>query len=80
MYEGGKLLRISAEGQVLQDIELPVRCPTMIAFGGPDYRTLFITTVRNKRSEEELKKFPLSGCVLTLRVNVAGLPEPAYRP
>ncbi|WP_088705847.1 SMP-30/gluconolactonase/LRE family protein [Noviherbaspirillum denitrificans] len=80
MYEGGKLLRLSSEGALLQEVELPVRCPTMPAFGGADYRTLYVTSVSSKRSEKELKELPLSGCVLSLRVDVPGTPEYPYKP
>lgn len=78
MYEGGKILRLSPAGNVLQEVLLPVRCPTMLAFGGEDLRTLFITTVSKNRPSAELAEFPLSGCVLSLRVDVAGLAEHAY--
>jgi len=78
MYEGGRLLRLAANGDVLDEIHLPVRCPTMMAFGGEDLRTLFVTTARHNRSDEELKMYPLSGCVLSLHVDVPGRIEPAY--
>ena len=39
MFEGQRLLRLSPQGQVVQSIALPVRCPTMPCFGGPDLRT-----------------------------------------
>ncbi|MFC5476549.1 SMP-30/gluconolactonase/LRE family protein [Paraherbaspirillum soli] len=78
MYEGGRILRLAPSGEILREIILPVRCPTMIAFGGPDLRTLYITTVREKRAPIELEKYPLSGCILSLRVEVPGRIEPAY--
>jgi sugar lactone lactonase YvrE len=74
MYEGQRLLRLAPDGAVLQELPLPVRCPTMPCFGGPDLRTLFITTARAGRPEAELAAQPLAGCVLTLRVEVPGLP------
>lgn len=80
MYEGGRLLRLSPSGEILREIALPVRCPTMVAFGGADLKTLFVTTGRHNRSDEELQKLPLSGCVLTMQVDVAGCVEPAYLP
>jgi sugar lactone lactonase YvrE len=80
MYEGGRLLRLSPEGEILREIMLPVRCPTMMAFGDDDLRTLYITTVSHKRPAAELDEYPLSGCVLRLRVDVAGLPEHFYYP
>lgn len=78
MYEGGRLLRLSPAGAVLREILLPVRCPTMMAFGGDDLRTLYITTVSKNRPAAELEQYPLSGCVLSLRVDVPGLPEHGY--
>jgi sugar lactone lactonase YvrE len=79
MFEGGRILRCSPEGEILREIALPVRCPTMIAFGGNDLRTLYITTARHNRPAEELVKYPLSGHLLSLQVDVAGQIEPAYR-
>ena len=78
MYEGGRLLRLAPSGEVLREIILPLRCPTMIAFGGPDLKTLYVASVRDKRPAEELAQYPLSGCVLTLSVDVPGRPESAY--
>lgn len=74
MYEGQRLLRLASDGQLLQELPLPVRCPTMPCFGGPDLRTLFVTTARHRRPADELAAQPLAGCVLSLRVDVPGLP------
>jgi sugar lactone lactonase YvrE len=80
MFEGGRILRFSPAGILLREVALPARCPTMLTFGGPDLRTLYITTARNNRPEAEVAEFPLSGCVLEMRVTVPGLIEPAYIP
>lgn len=73
MYEGQRLLRLSPEGVLLQEVRLPVRCPTMPCFGDADLRTLFVTTARQGRPEAELAEQPWAGCVLRLRVDVPGL-------
>jgi sugar lactone lactonase YvrE len=78
MYEGGRLLRIAPSGTILDEIALPVRCPTMPAFGGADMKTLFVTTARHNRSDEELKAYPLSGCVLSFHVEVPGRVDHHY--
>ena len=78
MFEGGRILRFARSGELLQEIKLPVRCPTMLAFGGSDLRTLYITTARHNRSADELIQYPLSGYVLTLRVDTPGLLEHTY--
>ncbi len=74
MYEGQRLVRLAADGRVLQSVALPVRCPTMPCFGGPDLRTLYVTTASKGRPAEELAAQPLAGCVLHTRVDVPGLP------
>lgn len=74
MFEGQRLLRIAPDGRLLQAVALPVRCPTMPCFGGPDLCTLYVTTARHNRPAEELAAQPLAGGVLSLRVDVPGLP------
>jgi sugar lactone lactonase YvrE len=79
MFEGGRILKLSPTGELLQQIDLPLRCPTCIAFGGPDLRTLYVTSAAKGRSNAELEQFPASGKVLAFAVDVAGLAQPEYR-
>jgi sugar lactone lactonase YvrE len=74
MFEGGRLLRLSPDGEVVSELRLPVRCPTMPCFGGPDMKTLYITTARQNRPAAELLEQPMAGCVLSADVDVPGLP------
>ena len=74
MFEGGRLIRLSPDGEVIREVALPVRCPTMPCFGGADLRTLYITTSRENRPAAELIEQPYAGCVLALDVDVPGLP------
>lgn len=74
MFEGQRVLRLSPTGELLREVRLPVRCPTMPCFGGPDLKTLYITTAREKRPPAELIEQPWAGCVLALSVDVPGLP------
>ncbi len=74
MFEGQRLLRFAPDGRLLQEVPLPVRCPTMPCFGGPDLRTLYVTTARHNRPADELAAQPLAGAVLSCRVDVPGLP------
>lgn len=74
MFEGGRLLRIAPDGQVLCEVPVPVRCPTMPCFGGRDLRTLYVTSARHKRPGDELAAWPWSGEVIAARVDVPGLP------
>ncbi len=74
LYEGGRIARLSPEGQVVDAFPLPVQCPTMPCFGGADLRTLFVTTARQKRPASELQAQPWAGRVLCRRMPVAGRP------
>lgn len=77
LFEGGRVVKLSPSGAILEEIALPARCPTMVTFGGDDLQTLYITTA-GKRPAEELAKLPLSGKVLQVKVNVAGRPASIY--
>lgn len=74
MFEGQRLVRLSPAGELLQSIPVPVRCPTMPCFGGPDLRTLYVTTARLNRPADELAAQPWAGCVLSAPVDVPGSP------
>ncbi|GAB2854282.1 SMP-30/gluconolactonase/LRE family protein [Pseudoduganella ginsengisoli] len=78
LFEGGRVVKLSPSGVILQEIALPVRCPTMVTFGGDDLKTLYITTA-GKRPAEELARLPLSGKVLQVKVDVAGNPASQYQ-
>ena len=79
MFEGARLLKFAPTGTLLDEIALPVQCPTMPCFGGDDLRTLYVTTARHNRSPAELGQMPLSGCVLSMPVDVPGLPVNFFR-
>lgn len=74
LYEGGRIVRINPQGEIIQEIAIPAKCPTMVGFGGDDLKTLYITSAGG-RSEEELKLYPNTGSVFKVRVDVPGLPE-----
>jgi sugar lactone lactonase YvrE len=74
LYEGGRVVRLNPAGEIVQEIHLPVRCPTMPAFGGADLKTLYITSV-SSRPESELAEYPHSGALFKMQVEVAGRVE-----
>ena len=74
LYEGGRVVRLSPRGELLADLALPLRCPTMPCLGGDDGRTLFVTSASHGRPADELAALPQSGCIVSTRVEVPGLP------
>lgn len=77
-YGGGKVVRISPAGDLLAEYPLPALCPTMCAFGGPELRTLYVTSARQRRHPDELARLPQSGGIFAMRVDTPGLPEPKF--
>jgi sugar lactone lactonase YvrE len=77
-YRGGKVVELDGTGRVVRELPFPAMCPTMCAFGGGDLRTLYVTSARQQRPDDELARFPQSGGVFAMRVDVPGLPEPLF--
>ncbi len=74
LYEGGRIVRLNPKGEIIQEIAVPAKCPTMVAFGDNDLKTLYITSVGD-RPKEELETYPHSGSIFKIRVDVPGLLE-----
>ena len=71
----GRINRFAPDGRLVEHYETPVVAPTMPVFGGKDFRTLYLTSLREGRSEELLQKLPLSGGLLAAPSPVAGFPS-----
>ncbi|MFC6487461.1 SMP-30/gluconolactonase/LRE family protein [Nitratireductor sp. GCM10026969] len=78
LYDGGRVVRLSPEGELLAEYPVPARCPTMCAFGGSDLKTLYVTSARHGRPADELAEWPQSGNLFAMRADVAGQPEPLF--
>ena len=64
MWDGWRIERYAPDGRRTRTIRLPVPRPTSIAFGGPDLKTLYITSGRARLDPESLAAAPLSGALL----------------
>ena len=58
----------------LARVMLPASQVTTCAFGGADFRTLFIATARVDLTPEQLAREPLAGGVFAVEVDAAGVP------
>jgi sugar lactone lactonase YvrE len=74
-FAGGRVVRYAPSGEIDTVIALPVSNPTCVCFGGPDLRTLFITTATKFLSEEQLAAEPLAGAVFAVYGLAQGMPE-----
>ncbi|MBB6124291.1 SMP-30/gluconolactonase/LRE family protein [Sphingobium subterraneum] len=75
LFDGGRVVRISPEGAIVQEVTLPVSRPTMIAFGDEDRRTAYVTTARAGLDAARLAAEPLAGAIFRFRVDVPGVAE-----
>ncbi len=73
-YGGGRVSRWNpVSGKKLDEIFVPAMHATCCAFGGTDYRELFITTARVGMTQEELIRFPEAGGLFKAHMEVPGI-------
>lgn len=70
-YDGGCVVRIAPDGRIDRVVEMPVARPTTCAFGGPDRRTLYITSARSPEQ--------FSGSLFALDLEVSGVADGRFR-
>jgi sugar lactone lactonase YvrE len=73
-WDGWCVIRFAPDGREIQRLPLPVQRPTSCCFGGPDLRTLYITSASVALSEREIQECPLSGDLFWMETDVPGLP------
>jgi len=78
LFDGGRVVRLDGAGEILATVELPVTRPTMIAFGGADLRTAYVTSARTGLDAAQLERQPHAGAIFAFRVDVPGLPETPF--
>jgi sugar lactone lactonase YvrE len=70
-YGGGCIVRVAPDGSIDRVIEMPAANITSCTFGGPDYRTLYVTTAAAGAPPGDR----LAGSLFAIRTEVAGQPE-----
>jgi xylono-1,5-lactonase len=76
-WGGARVTRFNPAGEVDRVVSLPVPNVTKCAFGGPDLKTLYITTAATGLSEQEKTHAPLAGGVFTIELEQQGFVFPA---
>ncbi len=74
----GRLVRFAPDGTVERRVPVPVSRPTALAFGGPDMRTLFVTSMTYDLTPEQVQAQPSSGRVLALEAPCSGAARPLF--
>jgi len=79
VWGSGKVFRFAPDGRIDREVHLPVSSPTSCMFGGPDLRTLYITSAAEGLTDEARAAQPQAGGLFAVDAGVAGLPETRFR-
>lgn len=73
LWGAGKVICVdTATGEVVHEVTVDAPLTSSVTFGGENLDTLFITASRLGMTIEELEKYPLSGALFAVKVNVRG--------
>lgn len=78
LWDGWRIARYAPDGRLDREIDLPVPRPTSCCFGGPDLKTLYITSARVRLPRQTLDEAPLSGGLFALELDIAGQPTTEF--
>lgn len=78
MNGGWALHRYAPDGTLADRVVLPVPMPTNVCFGGPDWRTMYVTSTYLRLPPGLSTLAPLSGAVFAVRSAVPGLPARVF--
>lgn len=70
----GRILRFDPNGRIERALRVPFKYPTMVTFGGPDLRTIFVTSGRWPIPDKDAADYPLDGGIFAFEAPVPGLP------
>jgi sugar lactone lactonase YvrE len=73
-WGGSQLVRLSPQGEVLTRVAFPVSLVSSCTLGGPEMKTLFVTTAKEDLNPAQRRTEVAAGSVFALDVDVPGLP------
>lgn len=81
MWGGGKIMRWNpTNGELLDEMQLPVSQVTSCTFGGKEMNDIYVTSALTGLSEQEIKEQPQAGCLFVLsNTRYYGLPPNKYK-
>jgi sugar lactone lactonase YvrE len=73
-WGGGSVVRFDPSGNMDRTVNIPATNVTSCCFGGPDLKTLFVTTARSGLSRQAVDENPDEGALFTVDCGVRGMP------
>lgn len=74
----GRLNRFWPDGKLDRSVKVPVPAPTSCCFGGPGFRTLYVTSKRYREDPALVEANPQLGGIFAVDVGVAGGPSDRF--
>ncbi len=75
LFDGWRVAQLAADGRIARTIPLPVARPTMVAFGGADLCTAFVTSAGEGLTACQRWRQPDAGRIFAFRVETPGVAE-----
>ena len=78
IWDGWRIVRFAPDGRTDRVTRMPVQRPSSCMFGGPDLRTLYVTSACVELGWDALKAGPLAGSLFAIQTDVPGLEEVSF--
>lgn len=79
LFEGGAVGCFTPDGALARRIDLPVSCPTMCSFGGPDLDVLYVTSATFSMRARDRGQEPLAGGLFAIHgLGARGIAETPF--
>lgn len=79
LYHGSCVARFAPDGTLVATVPIPARDITKLAFGGPDFRTVYVTTATKNMSQQDMARLPEAGSLFAFPAPVAGFAQTLAR-
>tara|TARA_B110000008_G_scaffold5800_1_gene5686 strand:- start:1885 stop:2793 length:909 start_codon:yes stop_codon:yes gene_type:complete len=77
-WGGGSVVRFDPSGNIDRTVNIPATNVTSCCFGGPDLKTLLVTTARSGLSKQAVDKNTNEGALFAVDCGVRGIPVSAF--
>ena len=78
-YAGGCISVYNLKGKKIHKINLPAKNITNCTFGGSKYNQLYVSTARKDLKIKDINKYPLSGSLFKIRMNIKGKATQSFK-
>ncbi len=78
-YAGGCISVYNLKGKKIHKINLPAKNITNCTFGGSKYNQLYVSTARKDLKIKDINKYPLSGSLFKIRMNIKGKTTQSFK-